>query len=332
MNTLALIWVGIIAFGIIMYVILDGFDLGIGILTALIPDEHQRDLMISVILPVWDGNETWLVFGAAALYGAFPIAFSTILPAIYIPIFVMLIALLFRGVAFEFRLKAIKSKRFWEYCFFFGSLVTAFVQGIVLGTFVQGFKLAEGTATLTLYQWLNPFGVLCGIALIFGYALLGANRLIAKTTNDLQRRCFKISEILQYFILLFAVAVSLWSPYLDPAIKQRWFNSQNMLYLAILPILTIIFFALHWYSIRKKYDHAPFWLSVGIFLMCYAGFIISSYPYLVPRHMTYLQAAANESTLIFMLIGACIMLPFLLYYTYYSYRIFRGKVVDKLGY
>lgn len=332
MNTLALIWVGIIAFGIIMYVLLDGFDLGIGILTVLLRNEHDRDIMISTILPVWDGNETWLVFGGAALYGAFPLAFSTVLPAIYIPIFIMVIALLFRGVAFEFRLKAIRSKFFWEICFFIGSLLAAFIQGMILGTFVQGFDISSQSASLQVYQWLNPFGIMCGVALVLGYTLLGTNRLIAKTTGELQKSCYKIAEVLQYIILVCAIAVSIWSPYLHEVIRQRWFNPQNMPYLAILPILMLLFFVLHVFTLRKRYEHAPFWLLVGIFLTCYAGFIISSYPYIVPRQITYVQAAAGKSTLIFMLVGACIMLPVLLYYTYYSYRIFRGKITEKIGY
>ncbi|MFT3741078.1 MAG: cytochrome d ubiquinol oxidase subunit II [Gammaproteobacteria bacterium] len=331
MNALALIWVGIIAFGVIMYVILDGFDLGIGIISIFFRHSHDQDIMVSVILPVWDGNETWLVFGGAALYGAFPLAFSTILPAIYIPIMIMVIALLFRGVAFEFRLKA-DNKRFWEFCFFISSLVTALMQGLILGTFVQGFNLSPHSAVLPLHDWLNPFNVYCALALVAGYALLGANRLIDKTEGALQNRCFSLATWLQYIILIAAIIASAWSPYLHPDIYVRWFNPANMPYLAILPFLTLICFIAHVYALKKRLEILPFWSSIGIFILCYAGFIISSYPYLVPRQVTYLQAAANKSSLEFMLIGACIMLPVLLYYTYYSYRIFRGKVTEKLGY
>jgi cytochrome bd ubiquinol oxidase subunit II len=194
MNMLALAWAGIIAFGIIMYIILDGFDLGIGILFPFFRGEDEKDLMVSTILPVWDGNETWLVFGGAALYGAFPLAFSTILPILYLPIFIMVIALLFRGVSFEFRLKAIKSKFFWDGCFFAGSLFATLAQGLVLGAFVQGFHFPDTVDGVVTYQWFNPFSVSCAIALVFGYVLLGSNRLIVKTLGKVQKKCFAISS------------------------------------------------------------------------------------------------------------------------------------------
>lgn len=331
MDVLPLIWIGIIAFGIIMYVILDGFDLGIGILSIFF-DENDRDLMVSAILPVWDGNETWLVFGGAALYGAFPTAFSIILPAVYIPLLMMVLALLFRGAAFEFRLKAIKSKSFWDICFFSGSLVATIAQGLILGTFVNGFQLDYDYSALVFHQWFNLFGIGCAIALIFGYVLLGSNRLIAKTTGHLQKECFKISRTIQYLILLAVIMVSVWSPFLAYQIKERWFNPQYMAYLAILPFITVIAIGVHWYALRKRYEYVPFWASIVIFLMCYIGFIISCYPYIVPRYITYIQAAANRTSLLFMLIGACVMMPPLLFYTYYSYRIFKGKVTEKIGY
>ncbi len=332
MDILALAWAGIIAFGIIMYIILDGFDLGIGMLFPFFRSEHEKDLMISTILPVWDGNETWLVFGGAALYGAFPLVFSTILPILYLPIFLMVIALLFRGVAFEFRLKAIKSKFFWNSCFFMGSLFATLAQGLVLGAFVKGFDLSCCHDGVSNYQWFNAFAVSCSVALVFGYILLGSNRLIIKTVGDLQKKCFAISNKLQYLMLIFLIIVSLWSPYLDPAIKQRWFNPHNMPYLAILPFLSLVFLTMHWYGIKNKKEYLPFWSSIGVFVTCYIGFMISAYPYMVPRHITYIEAAADRSSLLFMLVGACIMLPPLLYYTYYSYKIFKGKVTEKLGY
>lgn len=329
MNVLAFIWVGIIAFGIIIYVLLDGFGLGAGILSFFIKDGFQRDITISSILPVWDGNETWLVFGGAALYGAFPLAFSTILPILYLPLLIMVIALLFRGVAFEFRMKAHKSKAFWDGCFFMGSLVATFIQGVMLGSFIIGYRLGAGVA---FYQWLSPFSIVCGLALIFGYSLLGSNRLIVKTTGDLQQRFYRISEKLQYVILIFAVAVSIWSPYLDHAIYSRWYDLNLMPFLAILPTVTILVFSLHVYAIKKRWEKTPFFSLVTIFLLCYVGFIVSTYPFIVPRHITFTQAAAPHTTLVFMLVGACIMLPLLLLYTIYSYYIFRGKITKPLSY
>lgn len=330
---LALAWVGLIAFGVILYVILDGFDLGIGILSPFFKDKNELNLIVSTILPFWDGNQTWLVFGGAALYGAFPIAFSYVLPRIYIPIMLMVIALLLRGVAFEFLMKSVKSRKIWTSCFFIGSVFATLAQGIVLGTFVRGFDAPSIlTTSAEIHQWLNPFGLFCGVALIFGYALLGSNHLIEKTMGHLQERCFKISACLQYVILFFLVVVSIWTPFLDPVLINLWFNPKYMPYLAILPALALFFFYLHWNALRKCNEVMPFWSAVGIFLVSYIGFIISSYPYLVPRHITYLQAASKPSTLLFMLIGASIMLPILLYYTYHSYSVFRGKVTEKIGY
>jgi len=332
MDLLALAWCGIIAFGVIMYVLLGGFDIGIGILSIFIGDETERDLMISTILPVWDGNQTWLVFGGAALYGAFPLAFSAVLPILYMPILIMVIALLFRGVAFEFRLKAIKTKRFWDYCFFLGSLFATIAQGLVLGTFVQGFSLATNAAGNYIYEWMSPFALMCALGLICGYLLLGADYLIIKTTGELQKKFFQIAKKSQYLILFGFIIVSIWSPFLDSSIREMWFNPQHMIYLAILPITTLVLFAYHWYALKNQLELPPFWCVIGMFLMCYIGFIISIYPYIVPRQITYQQAAADHSSLLFMLIGACIMLPTLLYYTYHAYRIFRGKVTEKIEY
>lgn len=332
MNLLALAWCGIIAFGIIMYVLLGGFDLGIGIMSIFFRKEEERDLLISAILPVWDGNQTWLVFGGAALYGAFPLAFSVILPVMYIPILLMVISLLFRGIAFEFRLKAIKTKPLWDYCFFVGSVFATVAQGLMLGTFVQGFALLQSPSASIFYEWFNPFGVACALGLISGYVLLGADFLIIKTVGALQKKCFSIASRFQYIILLGFIMVSVWSPYLDPAIMGRWLNPHNMPYLAILPIITLLLFFLHVYTIKNQYEIVPFWCVIGMFLMCYVGFIISIYPYIVPRKIKYFEAAADPSALMFMLIGACIMLPPLLYYTYHSYRIFRGKIIKKIGY
>ncbi|MCE3238352.1 MAG: cydB [Gammaproteobacteria bacterium] len=329
MNWLALIWCGIIAFGVIMYVILGGFDLGIGIMSIFFKEEKERDLLMSAILPVWDGNQTWLVFGGATLYGAFPAAFSAILPLMYIPLLIMVIALLFRGVSFEFRLKAIRTKRFWEFCIFLGSVSATMAQGFILGTFVQGFNLSATAGSIE--QWFNPFGLACAIALVFGYVLLGSNFLIIKTVGALQEKSYTLSGKIQYIILAACIMVSVWSPFLDPSIRQRWFNPDYIGYLAILPFLTMIFLITHGVAIRKKYEYLPFWSAIGMFLMCYFGFIISSYPYIVPRQITYTEAAADKSSLLFMLVGVCMMLPPLLYYTYYSYRIFRGKVTQ-LGY
>ncbi len=331
-NILAFLWFGLIGVAIIMYVILDGFDLGVGILSYLTLDDRERDLMISSILPVWDGNQTWLVFGGATLYGAFPLAFSVLLPALYMPILIMVCALLFRGVAFKFRLKSPEMKPIWDFSFFAGSILTAFIQGVMLGTFIQGFKVTADMVTIPALQWFTPFSIVCGIALVFGYMLLGANWLIIKTTGQLQQKAYRISKIAVITVGVFAALISLWSPLIDPAIKARWFNLDYIAYLALLPLATGIVFILHWMALLKKREYSPFFLAVVMFLLCYTGFVISSWPYIVPRSITYIQAAAPRSSLLFMLVGACIMLPILLYYTSHSYRFFRGKVTEVIDY
>lgn len=329
MDLLAFIWLGIIGLGVILYVVLDGFDLGLGIVSPFISDPHERDIAISSILPVWDGNETWLVFGGAALYGAFPLAFSTLLPILYLPLLIMVIALLFRGVAFEFRMKAHKSKHFWDKCFFSGSLLATLMQGVILGSFIEGYQLNRG---YTFYQWLSPFSLFCGVALVFGYSLLGVDRLIIKTTGRLQNHLYTLSKKLQYTILFAAVVVSIWTPYVDPAVYARWYNPHLMPILSVFPILTAAAFVLHLYGIQHQKERLPFYSTVAMFLLCYLGFIVSVFPFIVPRDITFSQAAAANNTLMFMLVGAVIMLPLLLAYTFYAYFIFRGKITKPLGY
>lgn len=327
-------WIGIIALGIVLYVILDGFDLGIGIISPFFP-KKERDIMISTILPVWDGNETWLVLGGATLYGAFPLAFSMLLPTLYLPILIMVCALLFRGVSFEFRMKADVGKKFWDIMFVIGSVVATLMQGIMLGTFVQGFDATQLDIKLLIipsYAWLTPFSLSCGIALLFGYGLLASTWLITKTEKHLQQDCYKAAKICLVVVALFAIGLSIWSPMIDDNIRERWLDPRLMGYLAILPLMSIVFWVWCWLGIKKEKEYSPFWTTIAIFLCCYLGFIISSYPYIVPHQITYWQAAAPKKSLQFMLIGAVIMLPILLYYTFHAYRIFRGKVTDVIHY
>lgn len=334
MDYLSATWVGIIGFVILMYVILDGFDLGVGIIAPFF-DAKDRDVMISTILPVWDGNETWLVMGGAMLYGAFPLAFSLILPTLYLPILVMVAALLFRGVSFEFRLKTDTSNRLWDFMFSFGSIVATLMQGLMLGTFVQGFNVTPGDIRQLVvpgYFWFSPFSVTCAVALLFGYALLGSSWLISKTQNHIQQKCFSSAKICLLVIAVFAVVVSFWTPFVDPHVKARWLDPDLMMYLAILPALSIVSWFWAWFSIEKKKDHSPFWAAVAIFLCCYAGFVIGAWPYIVPHQITFWDAAAPPQSLKFMLYGTAIMLPILLWYTFHAYRIFRGKVTDVIKY
>lgn len=340
METLPFVWYCIIGFVVIMYVILDGFDLGIGILSMFVRDPKQRDLMVSAILPVWDGNETWLVLGGAMLYGAFPKAFATILPVLYIPLILMVVSLLFRGITFEFRLKAHGPHRGgWEIAFFLGSLIAALIQGLVVGTFVQGITLGiPGDVDISAanpmhYQWLTPFSLMCGFAMVFGYLLLGANWLIAKTHGELQDFCYHVSKFALVAVAFFMFIISFWTPFVDAFARGRWFSPEFLPYVAFLPLASFLMFVLHWLSLQnRKHAEAPFWYSIGIFLTGYLGFGISTFPYIVPHMITFTDAAAPSGSLKFMLVGTCIMLPILLFYTFYSYRIFRGKVQDITSY
>jgi cytochrome d ubiquinol oxidase subunit II len=326
---LALIWLGIIAFCIIMYVILDGFTLGTGMLLPFLNDK-ERDIASSVILPTWDGNQTWLVLGMASLYGAFPLAFSILLPLFYLPLLLLVVSLLFRGAAFEFRLKAPEVKHRWEIIFVIASITATLIQGYIIGNFVEGFSLVNGEYSVASHFSLFTF--LTSVSLVTGYALLGTCRLILKTSGALQDKMYRIAKILSFFLMAAVIAVSLWTPFVYPLVKSRWFNTHYLPYLAILPSITAIAFLGLWWSLSRKKEILPYWLAVILFLCPYVGLMISIFPYIVPYHLTLWQAASDVSSLKFLLVGAVIMLPVLLAYTGYAYYIFRGKVNENIHY
>ncbi|MFN3234153.1 MAG: cytochrome d ubiquinol oxidase subunit II [Gammaproteobacteria bacterium] len=326
-------WAIIIAFCIIMYVILDGFTLGTGLCLPFIKDRRHRDIMFSAILPTWDGNQTWLVLAGASLYGAFPVAFSIMLPTLYFPLILMVVALLFRGVVFEFRLKATENEaEKWETLFFVASFIVVFIQGMLLGTYVIGFDAKITDLVIPAYHWLSPFSLFTGVALVFGYTLLGSTRLIMKTERELQDCFYRIAIIALITVGVCMAIVSLWMPFLSNIIKEKWFLSDNTRYLAILPLLSTVAFFWCLTALFFKNEKVPFYLATALFLFGYAGFGYSVFPYIVPHQLTILQAAAPEGSLKFMFIGACVMLPVLLFYTGYSYHIFRGKVKDVISY
>jgi len=322
---LPFIFAGLIAFIIIMYVILDGFDLGIGILFPFTHSERERDRMMNAIAPVWDGNETWLVFGAAMLYGAFPQVYGLLLPILYMPIMLMLIALIFRGVSFEFRFKAQKSKAIWNWAFAISSLSAAFLQGAILGAFVQGFYVPQNGILGADADWLTPFSLLTGIALVCGYGLLGACWMIIKSDGRLQKKMVHFAHGLLVLVALFLIFVSIWTPLHDRVIFYRWYSFPNIVLLSPLPIITAFMIVCTWISLKRKQEWQPFVYSIIIFLCAYAGVAVSVYPYLVPYQLTFWEAAAPDTTLWFILIGVIIMLPTLIAYTLYAYKIFWGK-------
>jgi cytochrome bd ubiquinol oxidase subunit II len=326
------IWTAILAAAVFFYVALDGFDLGVGMLYNFAPDRDARGLIMNSIAPIWDGNETWLILGGMGLLAAFPVAFAIIIPAVYFPILLMLLALIFRGLSFEFRYRDAEHRTFWDHGFAAGSTLAAFAQGVVLGAFIQGFNVQGRQFVGSSFDCFTPFSVFAGIALVFGYALLGSGWLIIKTEGALQdwaralgRRCL-IGTVLGIGI------VSLWTPYANAGIAARWFSFPNIVYLAPVPLITAGLIWYVWRSLNDRSEYAAFFASLGLFVMSYIGIAISLWPMIVPGHFTLDQAAASPSTQAFLLIGTLFLLPVILTYTAWSYWVFRGKVRSDIGY
>jgi cytochrome d ubiquinol oxidase subunit II len=328
---LPLIWAAIIGAAVAFYVILDGFDLGIGILFPFARDDSERDRMLASIKPFWDGNETWLVLGGGGLLVAFPRAYAVVMPAFYIPIIVMLLALVFRGVTFEFRGIA-HGKRTWNTVFAASSLLAALCQGLVLGGLVQGVELDNGAYAGGPLDWATPFALVCGLGVACGYALLGATWLVMKTDGEMADRAAAWAQVLLATVLIFMAAVSIWTPLAFPRIAQRWFTLPNFLYLLPVPVLTALVALAQWRFLRTGRDVAPFLLSIVLFLLGYLGLAISTFPYLVPPDLTIWEAAAAPASQVFMLIGTLILLPVILSYTAFTYWLFRGKVREGESY
>jgi cytochrome d ubiquinol oxidase subunit II len=324
------LWTVLLGFAVFFYVVFDGFDLGVGMLYGFAPGD--RDIIMNSIAPIWDGNETWLVFGGLSLLAAFPLAFAIIIPAVYFPILIMLLALVFRGVAFEFRFKHPALRRFWDRAFCMGSMVATFAQGVVLGTFIQGFKVDGRHFSGTSFDWVTPFALLAGLALVFGYGLLGASWLILKTEGDLQNWARRAGRACLIAVLAAILAVSIWTPIANAEIAHRWFTLPNIGLLSPVPILTAALAGWEWYALTRRGELTPCLGAVGLFLMSYIGIAISLWPMIVPFHYTLWQAASSESTQAFMLIGTLFLLPVILMYTAWSYWVFRGKVRGDVGY
>jgi cytochrome d ubiquinol oxidase subunit II len=326
------IWTLIIAFGVFMYVLLDGFDLGVGILHPLLRTEEERMLAINSVAPIWDGNETWLVLGGVALLAVFPLAFAIIIPAVYFPILLMLLGLIFRGVAFEFRMKTESARHWWDRSFFIGSLVATFFQGVVLGVFVQGLEVRGREFAGGSFDWIQPFPLLTGVGLLFGYAMLGATWLVMKTEGPLQAASRRRARVALVGVLAFIAMVSLWTPMLQPQIAQRWFTWPNIAWFAPVPLVTLAIAWITWRALQRDDDYLPFVGAMGLFAMCYLGLAISLFPYVVPYSVTLWQGASSPSTQAFLLVGTLFLLPIVLMYFGWSYYVFRGKVRADTGY
>lgn len=324
---LPLIWAFLIATAFFLYVWLDGFDLGVGILFPFAQTDKNRDSMMNSIAPFWDGNETWLVLGGGGLFAAFPLAYAILLPAFYIPIIAMLLGLILRGVAFEFRFKSEgRSRYLWDYSFHIGSLIAAFCQGMVLGAFVHGVQVTDRHYSGGALDWITGFSVMTGIAVVCGYALLGSTWLIMKSTDALQKWARDVASYLLGLIAFFMGLVSLSMPFMNNDIMHFWFSMPNFSYLLVIPLLTFIFFVLLWNDLLfSKREYRPFFLSMGIFLLGYIGIAVSMFPWMIPFKYTFWDAAASGPGLSLMLVGVVPLLPLILGYTGYCYYIFRGK-------
>lgn len=329
---LATIWAFIIAFAVFAYVVMDGFDLGLGLLFPLFRDKRDRDLMMNSVAPVWDGNETWLVLGGGGLFAAFPLAYAVLMPALYTPIVAMLLGLVFRGVAFEFRWRSPHERSLWDLAFAGGSFVAALAQGIALGAILQGVKVDGRLYGGGWWDWLTPFSILTGCSVVAGYGLLGAAWLVMKTEGDLRERAYAMTWRFLVATLLAIVLVSAATPFLEVAYWRRWFAWPNILATAPVPIAVAIVAALIVRSLAARDDRRPFFLTLVLFALSYAGLGISIYPYVVPQSITIWQAAAPANSQQFMLVGVAIMIPIILIYTGFAYWVFRGKINAESGY
>ena len=329
---LPVVWFGIIGFGVFMYVLMDGFVLGIGILAAFSEDDAQLDHMMNTAAPIWDGNETWLVLGGAGLLAAFPKAYAILLSGLYLPVLLMLIALVLRGVSFEFRFKAKTSKHLWGICFALGSIGAAFAQGLMLGAIVEGMPLQGGKYLGGAFGWFSPFSMLTGTAVVFGYALLGSTWLILKTEGPLQDIAYALTRPLVAVVVAFMGLVSTWLPFLNSQIMKRWFEGGNFIWLSPVPLLALLNAVLLWRAVMRKSDTAPFFLALAFFALGFAGLLLGIWPNLLPPNLTIWAAAAPASSQGFVLVGALIMLPAVLGYTWWSYTVFRGKIAAESGY
>lgn len=329
---LPVIWAGLIGTAVVMYVILDGFDLGIGVLFPFTRREEDRDVMMNSVAPFWDGNETWLILGGGGLWVAFPKAYAVIMPAFYLPMIGMLLALVLRGVSFEFRWVAKPQHRIWDIAFYGGSIIAAFLQGVILGGLLQGVAVVDGQYAGGPLDWLTPFSFFVGLAVVAGYGLLGATWLIMRTSGSAQELGKRAAPILLFVVLGAMAVISLWTPLSIPRIAERWFSLPNFYFLWPIPLLAAWVGYCIWRWLQRGREALPFVGAILLFLLGYVGLVISTVPYLVPPHLTFWDTAAAPASQIFLLIGTVFLLPLILGYTAFVYWVFRGKVSAGQGY
>ena len=329
---LTILWAFIIAFAVITYVILDGFDLGTGILFPFLGSRTNRDIAMNSVAPIWDGNETWLILGGGGLFAVFPLAYAIIMPAIYAPIIIMLLALIFRGVAFEYRFKTDRGRWLWDVSFFIGSFFAALSQGIALGTLVQGIDIEGRAYAGGWWDWLTPFSIATGLAVVFGYALLGATWLVMKTEGEVAAHARRYALVLGVITLCAIGGVSLWMPFLEERFYARWFALPEFFYVMPVPLFTAFAAFSLFQSLLTGGEYRPFVSALSLFVLGYVGIGICFWPYIIPPTVTIYDAAAPENAQIFLLVGASVLIPLILVYTAYAYWVFRGKVSADTGY
>jgi cytochrome bd ubiquinol oxidase subunit II len=322
---LANIWFVIVGFMLAIYVILDGFDLGVGVLSLFAKHESRHTVMLASLGSIWDANATWLIVLAGALFGAFPLVFSVVLHAMYIPLMLMIFGLIFRAVAFEFRENA-QAKRGWTLAFGVGSLFAAAAQGLVLGGYLSGIRVENGVFAGGAWDWLNPFSMLVAAGVVAGYSLLGATYLIIKTTDEIQEASYRYARVAAALTLIAGIVVTLWTPVLYPYIRDKWFAIPDFYYFALLPAFAFVAFLMLWRALRRRFEHAPFWWSLAIFVASFVGLASSISPNIIPPGISIAASAASSKTLIFMLVGIGMLVPVILIYNGYQYLVFRGKV------
>jgi cytochrome d ubiquinol oxidase subunit II len=326
------LWAAILALGVFMYVLLDGFDLGVGMLFALRPGAQDRNLMIASVAPVWDFNETWLVLGGVGMMAVFPLAFAIVIPALYFPILVMVLGLVYRGVAFEFREVEGARRWIWDTGFVLGSFAATFMQGVILGNFIQGFEVRGRDFAGTSWDWLAPFPLLTCVGLVFGYMLLGATWLVMKTEGELQQWARRMAQRVIWGVLAFIALMSIWTPLSEPRIAQRWFSMPNLLWFSPVPVLTLALARILYVALRRGRDLLPFLCSFGLFFLAFSGLVISLWPYIAPPSITLWDAAAAPKSQAFLMVGTLFLLPIIMLYVIWSYWVFRGKVRGDHGY
>jgi len=323
---LTIVWAFLIAFAIFAYIVLDGFDLGVGILFPAFGKGRPRDVLMNSVAPVWDGNETWLVLGGGGLFAAFPLAYAVLMPALYAPVMAMLLGLILRGVAFEFRWRTVRAKWAWDLAFWAGSLVAALCQGVILGAVLQGVQIEGRAYAGGWWDWLTPFSLLAGVSVVAGYGLLGATWLVMKTEDGIQARARRLAWPFALATLAGIVAVSAATPFLDADYARRWFSFPNVLATAQVPLLVTLCAAGLFLSLRAAREVLPFLFSLALFALSFAGLGVSLFPFIIPGRLSIWDAAAPHSSQLFMLVGAGVLIPVILAYTAYAYWVFRGKV------